>query len=98
MSISRRHAALIAINAGLLGLLGLITLGPVAEAQNRPRGRYVGVAGGVNGSDADAIWILDSANREMVALTWQPNQRALVGIGYRSVAADSGTAMIEGGR
>ncbi|MFK7960586.1 MAG: hypothetical protein AB8G96_08665 [Phycisphaerales bacterium] len=98
MSIPRRHAALIAINAGLLGLLGLITLGPVADAQPRPRGRYVGVAGGVNGSEADAIWILDTANREMVALTWQPNQKALIGIGYRNVATDSGTAMTEGGR
>jgi len=61
----------------------------------RPRGQYVLVSGRLNGSASNAIYILDTANQEIVAIRWERSQRGFVGLGYRSFADDAGGA---GGR
>jgi len=81
---------LIALNGALLLVLAAVTLAPNADAQLRRRGAYAMVAGGVGGSDADAVWIVDTTNQELIALTYEPNQKELIGIGYRSLAKDAG--------
>lgn len=86
----RAHAGLLALNAALLAAVALVTLQPGAFAQPGARvpGRYAMVAGAYTGGSGDAIYILDTANHEMITLRWDPGQRALQGIGYRSVARD----------
>ena len=69
--------------------IALVTLAPRAEAQLRPRGSYIMVAGGVAGAPADALWIVDTVSQEMIALTYDPNQKELQGIGYRNLMADA---------
>ena len=80
--------ALLAINAALLVVLGVVTFTPAATAQARSRGTYTMAAGGVRGTDADAVYIVDTTNQELIAITYDPNTQQIVGIGYRSLAVD----------
>ena len=79
---------LVALNGALLLLLGAVTFGPVAEAQVRARGAYVMAAGGVKGSNADGVFIVDVVNQELVAITFDPDRKELVGIGFRNIVRD----------
>ena len=59
------------------------------NAQPRLRGEYTMVSGRTTSSGKDAIYILDATSREMVAIRWENSRRTFVGIGYRSLDADS---------
>jgi hypothetical protein len=83
------YRALIALNAVLIGVLALVTLAPApggdAQAQaNRARGDYTMVAGRIQGSSEDAIFIVDSNNAEVVAVRWQKGAKEFAGVGYQS--------------
>lgn len=83
---------LIALNLALLAVLALVTFasGPVqAGAQARGRGEYTMVAGGAPGTDAAAVYIVDVANQELIAITYNQQTKQLDGIGYRNLAADA---------
>ena len=87
----RDTRALIALNAALVLLLGVVVLQPQAEAQNansRKRGEYTLVSGDQNVGNSNAIFIVDAANQELVVLDWD-NQTGLVGLGYRDLNQDS---------
>lgn len=91
----RTSRALIALNAALLAVLGVVVLAPRADAQRaggRPRGEYIMVAGEFVGGSAAAIYVMDTVNQEMVAVEWDNGQRGLAAIGYRDLAADSQAA------
>ena len=82
---------LLALNALLLAALGAITLAPTAGAQSttpRARGEYSLVGGTVTGANANAVYVLDSANREIIALLWDDSRKQINGIGYRDLAND----------
>ncbi|MBX3373773.1 MAG: hypothetical protein KF817_08050 [Phycisphaeraceae bacterium] len=81
-------AGLVALNLVLLAALAAVTWMPEAAAQSRARGRYIMVGGGVNGSAAEAVWLIDTVNEELISITWDPNEREIVGIGGRSIARD----------
>jgi hypothetical protein len=80
---------LLAINAALLIVLAAITFGSSAGAQSRGRGDYTMVAGGVNGSESSAVYVVDERNQELIAITFDMNARNLQGIAYRNLAADA---------
>jgi len=85
-----RCAGLIALNAVLLGVLAVVSLGPQVGAQAaRSRGDYLMVAGRVNGVDGSAVYVIDSRNQEMMAVSLNNTTKALDGIGYRNLANDS---------
>jgi hypothetical protein len=90
MSTRRR---LIALNAALLALLGLVALAPVARAQRanaqRTPGAYTMVSGRITGSTPHAVYVVDSVNQEMVTLIWNQSARGLDVIGYRDINADT---------
>lgn len=82
---------LLALNALLLAALGAVTFAPSAGAQNavpRARGEYSLVGGVVSGANSNAVYVLDSANRELIALLWDDSRRQINGIGYRDLAND----------
>lgn len=96
----RRVGGLIALNLGLLGVLGLVSLGPDASAQptsgqaspsqpTRARGDYTMVAGEIRAGNASAIWLMDKSNQELVAVRWDEGRKILDGIGYRSLIDDA---------
>lgn len=92
--IRRQSNALVVLNLVLLGVLALITLAPRAGAQlsdpnpTRARGEYTLVGGETQSGNANAIYVLDTANRELVALRWNASTSTLEGIGYRDLAQD----------
>ena len=84
----RGARGLIALNAALLLVLGAVTFAPNADAQNRVRGTYVMTAGGANGAISSVLYVVDTTNQEMIAVTYEPSQKQIIGIGYRDLVAD----------
>ncbi|MHC4103200.1 MAG: hypothetical protein ACYSW1_20230 [Planctomycetota bacterium] len=81
--------ALLALNAALLLLLAVVTFAPAVSAQVRTRGEYTMVAGGVNGLQSSALYVVDTVNQELIVLGYDASTKRLDGIGYRNLAADS---------
>ncbi|MDX9911327.1 MAG: hypothetical protein RBS39_05810 [Phycisphaerales bacterium] len=83
---------LIVLNVVLLGVLGVVTLAPRADAQagaGRGRGTYTMVAGTAQTGNSDVTYIIDGANQELVAVRWDGSRKELKGVGYRDVQTDS---------
>lgn len=94
------YKGLIALNAVLLAALMTITLAVPADAEQRARrsrGEYTMVAGRVQGVTESAIYVIDAANQEMLALRWNRSNKSLSAIGFRDLAADARRAT-SGGR
>lgn len=85
---------LIALNLALLGGLGLVTFAPGAGAQSgnamsRVRGDYSIVGGASIGGVSSVVYVLDTANRELIALNWNDSTKSLDGVGYRDLSVDA---------
>jgi hypothetical protein len=87
---------LVAINVSLLALLVVLTLIPLGgagvgsgEQPDRARGDYTMVSGRIQGSNTHALYLVDAANQELVALRWDIGRNGLIPIGFRSLSADS---------
>jgi hypothetical protein len=81
---------LIVLNVVLLAILGAMVSVP-ALAQNQParaRGEYTMIAGRTNAGGPAAVYIVDSANHEVVALRWDSSKNAMIGLGYRNILGD----------
>jgi hypothetical protein len=93
----RRVLPLVVANVVLAGVLALVEFGPVALAQPaggnpaaaRPRGQYTLVGGRVQTGNANAVWVIDSANQEMVVLQWEDGRNMIRGVGYRDLDEDT---------
>lgn len=84
---------LVAANLVALGLLALVELSPAATAQmGRPRSTYTAASGRVKGTETHAVYIVDEATQELIAVQWDPRTKQLQGLGYRSLAADTADA------
>lgn len=91
MSIQTHRRPLVVLNVALALVLAAVSLAPRAEAQRgggRGRGDYTMVAGRIQGGSSHAIYVVDSANQEMIALRWSDSTKGLEGIGYRDLRAD----------
>ncbi|MEE8459002.1 MAG: hypothetical protein V3S08_03975 [Phycisphaerales bacterium] len=87
---SSNIAALIALNAVLIGLLAAVTFAPTVSAQSiRARGAFTMVAGGANNSLSSVVYIIDTVNQEMTVMTYESATRNVKGIAYRNLAADA---------
>ncbi len=82
---------LLAVNGALLVLLGAVTFGSSADAQNRTRGNYTMIGGGAKGSASGVVYIVDTTNQELIGLTFEPSLKELQGVGYRNLGIDKGT-------
>lgn len=86
---------LVVLNLVLLAGLGVVSLAPSAGAQNninqstRARGEYSIVGGATIGGVSSVIYVLDTANRELIALNWNDSNKSLEGVGYRDMSRDS---------
>lgn len=88
-----RRSGLVVLNIALLCALGGVTLSTQVGAQPsnqnmRVRGEYTVVGGATIGENANTIYVLDSANREVVSLRWNDSTKALEGIGFRDLVRD----------
>ncbi len=82
-------SGLLALNAALVALLAAVTFGANVDAQGRPRGEYTMVGGGVKGAESSAVYIVDTVNQEMLAVTYNQPEKSLEGIAYRNLAGDA---------
>ena len=81
--------ALIILNAVLILILGIVTLGPSARGQTaRSRGQYLMVGGKYVLNQAGVAYILDQSNQELISLSWNDGSRNLSGFGYRNIAKE----------
>lgn len=96
-----RYRSLILLNGALIGVLALVTIAPHAGAQggkrNRPKGQYTLVSGQVQGMTESAIFVLDSANEQLLGLKWDRSRKQLTGIGLRNLAEDAQLRGRQGG-
>ncbi|MEQ9094983.1 MAG: hypothetical protein RIE32_01830 [Phycisphaerales bacterium] len=94
------RVALLAVNAGLLLALGVVTLAPAATAQQaqRPRGEYLLLGGQMTGSPSSGVHVIDTSNQEMVTLKWDQSRQAFEGIGFRNLREDAQAGTQQGGR
>jgi hypothetical protein len=60
-----------------------------AAAPARAAGQYTMVGGRTEGATAKVVYIIDSQNKELLAVRWNQGQNRLDGIGYRSIAQDA---------
>lgn len=92
-----RRSGLVVLNLFLLAALGAVMLAPTVDAkpmrgdvQNpRVRGDYSLVGGETLGDNASTVYVLDSANRELVALRWNDGNKSLEGVGFRDLVRDA---------
>jgi len=84
---------LLLLNATLLVMLVFSILVNTAEAQVIRSHRYMAIDGKVNGLTSGVVYILDTTQQELVAITWDHNENRLVPLGYRPVAADAASAL-----
>ncbi len=66
-----------------------------ARPTPRARGDYTMVSGRYQGGTSNAIYVLDAANGELLALSWDRGRNELEIIGHRRIADD---AQIKSGR
>jgi len=85
-AVAGRVAMGLALGAGALALLS----GPLGaqSAADRPAGDYIVVGGSTTGGFTNAIYVLDTANRELVALRWNESTKSLEGSGFRDLVDD----------
>ena len=94
----RTTRRLLAANALFLTLLGVATLWPTPSADAQPnlqprlRGEYTMVAGRTVMGGAEVVYVVDTVNRELIAVRWDQGKKSLVGIGYRNLDGDSAVA------
>ncbi len=83
--------ALIVANALLLAT-ACVALVRTTQAQAeavRPRGQYTMISGKTNQGGPHAVYILDAASREVVAIRWDQSRQSFIGLGYRDLAQDA---------
>ena len=80
---------MVAVNVALLGVLGVVSIAP-AQPGGRARGDYAMVGGEyLGGGGVNAVYILDAANQELIAIKWDSTRNMLDGIGFRDLAQDA---------
>jgi len=92
MNKPKAHKLLTGANILLAGAALTMLATTFAGAQpNLPRrtaGQYTCVGGQTIGGYTNVIYVLDSANRELVALKWDDGAKQLQGVGYRDLVTD----------
>ncbi|HPO92862.1 MAG TPA: hypothetical protein PL072_05250 [Phycisphaerales bacterium] len=100
MATDVRTRRLIALNVLLLAGLAVATLAghvsaqpragtPLSGTAARSRGDYAVVPGRTQSGNADAVYVLDATNQDILALSWDRNKDRFSIIGYRSLANDA---------
>lgn len=86
---SRSMRSVLAVNAVLVALLGVVTFMPSSGAQGfRPKGQYHMVAGNAPGVPAGVVYVVDETTQQMLAISYDPNNKNISGRAYRDIAAD----------
>lgn len=96
---SRMSNRLVGLNFALLLALGVLTIllnarpgGAAAQPPDtaaRTRGEYTIVSGRFQGGTSNAVYVLDAANQELMALSWNRSRDEMEIIGHRKITDDA---------
>jgi hypothetical protein len=78
---------LLLLNLALLIVLGAVTFGAHSNAQ-QARGDYTMAAGDARGTSSGVVYIVDTRNQEMVAVSYDGVNNQFMGIAYRNLRRD----------
>ncbi len=99
-SVSRQTNVLLLVAANVGALVAVVLTWPGSAAgqtqpgttvkplESRARGDYTMVSGRIGAGGNHVVYVVDSANQEVMALRWDNSKLVMVGIGYRSLASD----------
>lgn len=91
----RTTKRLLALNVALLAVLSMAFFWPSSRAgaqpnvQPRARGEYAMVSGRTVMGGAEVVYLVDTVNRELIAVRWDQGRKSLTGVGYRNLDADT---------
>ncbi|MAI66682.1 MAG: hypothetical protein CMJ26_02245 [Phycisphaerae bacterium] len=86
---STSKQGLIALNITLLAVLAAVSLVPTSDAYVSASDSYVAVPAMVNGRTQGVVYIASTANRAVLATSWDHNKKRIVLLAARNLAADS---------
>lgn len=95
MRTRRSLRPLVLANAAMLAVLVGLSLAPSrapaqgAQPDFRARGEYTMVTGRITAGSQPVVYVVDSANGEVVAMRWDNNRDQFNGVGYRSIQTDA---------
>jgi len=93
-----RHTRLIGLNFALLMVLAALTILTSSQVVAQPagtigtgrgRGEYTIISGKYQGGISNAVYVLDAANQELLALSWNRNRDEFEIIGHRRLTDDA---------
>ena len=93
MDARKTQIGLLALNACLLLVLAFVTFENTSIGQTSRSHRYIALPSTINGLSSGVVYIMDTSQQELVAITWDHNSRSLVPLGYRPIASDSQAAL-----
>ena len=86
------RGGLIALNLLLLAIFAAVSFVPETIAQTPKSGHYISVPAKANSITSGIVYILDTDNQELVAVTWDHNNNRIATLGYRNIKSDAITA------
>lgn len=86
------RGGLIALNLLLLAIFAAVSFVPETIAQTPKSGNYISVPAKANGITSGIVYILDTDNQELAAVTWDHNNNRIATLGYRNIKSDAITA------
>lgn len=98
MARSRTNSILLLAAANLAALTAVVLTWPafaqpeppiVRPADARARGDYTMVSGRIGAGGNHVVYVIDSANQEVIGLRWDSSKQVMLGVGYRSLANDA---------
>ena len=92
MNARKTQIGLLALNACLLLVLAFVTFENATTAQTARTHRYIALPSTINELSTGVVYIMDTSQQELVAITWDHNSKSLIPLGYRPIAADSQSA------
>lgn len=87
---NKKYRGLLMLNASLVVALGYVTLAPsvVAQSSDRRPGEYIVAGGEMKGQNANAFFILDTENLEMLGIVFDANRKRVDKAVWHSLVED----------
>lgn len=95
---STSRNGVIALNVLLIAVLTAIVFVPTSDAQQAQPSSYtpptatpayLAVPSVASGMSTGVVYIMNTVQREMVAVAWNQNRNKIMTLGYRNIAADA---------
>ena len=83
----------IALNIVLVAILSAVALVPTTEATFTAQQRYIALPSTASGVTTGIVYIMNTSERELVAISWDHNKNRVVTLGYRNLLTDAQSAL-----